>query len=140
MPLRVFRCPSCNDVINTSMTTCRYCGAAIDPAQAAIAADLQEKANQAGVDAGMIKQMAIWMGVAIPFSLVPFVGMIGVIGYFLLIFALPIFILRWWMKYRGIQINDRDYKSAKATTLVALGAWAVLLVFALPFAALVSRR
>ncbi len=88
----------------------------------------------------MIKQMAIWMALAIPMSFVPFVSTIGAFGYFLLIFALPVFILRWWIKYRGIPLKDPDYKSAKTTTLVALGAWAGLLVFALPFGALLMRR
>ncbi len=129
MSLRTFRCLSCNDVINTSMTACKYCGAPIDPAEAQAVAEVHEKVNQAGFDASMIKQLAIWMAVAIPFSLLPLVGMIGVTGFYLLIIALPIFIIRWWVKYRNIPSNDPEYKKAKRTTFVALGVWAFVALF-----------
>ena len=42
---RTFPCPSCKEIINDSMTQCRFCGAPVDPAIAASIADVQDKVN-----------------------------------------------------------------------------------------------
>jgi len=42
---RVFRCPRCNQFINTQMTTCKFCNALINPPEAEMLADQLEKEN-----------------------------------------------------------------------------------------------
>ena len=55
MSPRTFPCPNCNEIINDSMTECRYCSVAIDPGVAQMVADRQEKANQAYSDASYLR-------------------------------------------------------------------------------------
>ena len=58
---RTFPCPNCNEMINDSMTQCRYCSTPVDPAVAAMIADRQEKTNRACSDASYVKTAAIAM-------------------------------------------------------------------------------
>ena len=44
---RVFRCPNCNETINTAMRRCAFCSSQIDGEAAEKAADLQAKVNEA---------------------------------------------------------------------------------------------
>ena len=67
---RTFRCPNCNEMINDSMTECRYCSTPVDPGIAAMIADRQEKTNRACSDASYLKTAAIammvFLGLSVP--------------------------------------------------------------------------
>jgi hypothetical protein len=128
MPIRVFRCPNCNKAIDTTMSQCRYCAVPIDPNAAEAAATLQEKVNQAGFDAAIVKQLAIWMPVSLLVMFLPIVGFIGLLGFYVLIIAVPIFLIRWWIKFRGIKTTDPNFKSAKRSILIAVIIWALFMV------------
>ena len=121
--MRTFRCPNCDKVIDTSMTACRHCSTPIDRNAAEAAADLQEKVNQAGFDASIVKQLGIWMPVSLLVAFLPIIGIVGLLGQVVLFFAVPVFFIRWWIKYSGIQTRDPDFKSAKRATMIGLLIW-----------------
>ena len=58
---RTFRCPNCSEMINDSMTQCRYCSVPVDPGVAELIADRQEKANHAYSDASFLRTAAFAM-------------------------------------------------------------------------------
>ncbi len=68
MSLRVFRRSSCNRVINLAMAVRRCFGAALEPAV------------QAGVAARLVKQLAIWIAVALPAGFFPLMLFAGTSG------------------------------------------------------------
>jgi len=73
---RTFRCPDCNEMINDSMTECRYCSTPVDPGIAAMIADRQDKTNRACSDASYLKTAAIAMMVFLGLSLIPFLPVV----------------------------------------------------------------
>ena len=109
---RTFRCPNCNEMINDSMTQCRYCGVPVDPGIAAVVADRQEKTNQACNDASFLRTVAIAMLVFLGISFIPFVPF----AYwgFLITFVLALVLLiKWQAKFANLITNDTDYVQAK---------------------------
>jgi hypothetical protein len=128
MAIRVFQCPNCNQAIDTTMSQCRHCAIPIDPKAAEAAANLQEKVNQADFDAAIVKQLAIWMPVSLLVMFIPIAGIIGLFGFYTLIFAVPIFLIRWWIKFHGVQTTDPNFKSAKRSILIAVIIWALFMV------------
>src|SRR5437667_12096634 len=44
---QTFPCPNCNEIINESMQTCRFCSAPVDPQAASAAAEIQSRVNRA---------------------------------------------------------------------------------------------
>ena len=107
------------------MSQCKHCSSQIDPRAAEAAADLHEKIHQAGFDAAMLKQAAIWMPVSLLLMFVPVVGMVGLFGYFVLLVAVPVLFIRWWTRFHGIPADAPDYRSSKNLTLIALGVWGI---------------
>jgi hypothetical protein len=71
------------------------------------------KSQSSGFDASIVKQLGIWLSVSLLMAFIPVIGIVGLIGFFVLLVAVPIFFLRWWIKYFRIQTNDPDFKSAK---------------------------
>ena len=72
MSVRTFPCPNCNEIINDSMTQCRFCSVTIDPGVAQLIADRQAKANQGYSDASYLRTAAIAMYVFLGLSFIPF--------------------------------------------------------------------
>ncbi|WP_344687424.1 hypothetical protein [Terriglobus aquaticus] len=80
-------------------------------------------------DASYVRILA---GVAIGFiflRFLPFVGLIGIFGFAFLEIAIPVLLIRWWVRYRGLQTTDPDFPRAKKT--VVLTAAGVVLFFVL---------
>ena len=121
---RTFPCPSCKEIINDSMKECRFCGAPVDPAAAASLADVQAQVNQACSDASYIKTTAYVMMAALGLSLIPFIPVVGW-AFFITFLAVIAMLVRWWIKFGGLESRDPDFKSAKTSTLVALVLWFV---------------
>ena len=117
--LRTFRCPNCNEMINDSMTQCRYCSVPIDPAVAQLIAERQEKANQACSDASYLRTAAVAMYVFLGVSLIPLLGF--AFWGFLITFVVVIFLLiRWQIRYGSLVTDDADYKTARRSWWIAL--------------------
>jgi hypothetical protein len=121
---RTFRCLNCNEMINDSMTVCRYCSAAIDPVAAQMVAERQEKANQAYSDASYLRTAVIAMYVLLGISFIPFVPFVG--WAFLATFVVVLVLLiRWQARFYRLVTNDADYLKARRSWRLSLVLWIV---------------
>lgn len=125
---QVFQCQNCREFINTSMTNCPYCGVEISLEAATAAADVQSKVAKACSDANFLKIMARALAIFFLASLVPFVGGIAGWGFLFLLIAVPVMLVRWWIKYSGIQTSDQDYEGAKRNTIISAVTWCGVVV------------
>ena len=116
---RTFRCPNCSEMINDSMTQCRFCSVPVDPGVAELIADRQEKANQAYSDASYLRTGAIAMFVFFGLSLLPFVPFVSwaFLGTFI---AVIVLLIRWQIRYATLVTDDPDYKSARRSWWISL--------------------
>lgn len=121
---QTFPCPNCREIINDSMTSCRYCSVPIDPATARSAAELQEKVNQACNDASYMKIAAMTMFLFVGLSLIPFIAIIYW-GFLLTFLAVIVMFIRWHIKFGGLNTSDPDYRNAKRAKNLALVLWLV---------------
>jgi len=115
--VHVFPCPNCRETINTSMQQCPFCSTAIDGAAAETAAAETGRISQACSDASYLKVM---LGILLPFWLlmfVPILGMIGLVGFVFVKYAVLVMTIRWWVKYRTIKTTDPDFSKARGTTI-----------------------
>lgn len=124
---RTFPCPNCKEIINDSMTTCRFCSTEIDPGIAAVVAEQQAKANQAYSDASFLRTAAVAMFVFLGLSMIPFLPV--VYWGFLITFFVSVFLLiRWQIRFGSLNTSDSDYQKAKRSRNIA----ALLVLIALP--------
>jgi len=132
---KMFRCPSCKEVIRTGQPVCQYCNFSIDGPTA----HAETLEFQAGIDAcaaaNHIKSLNyaapvlllmdaaflfLWSGdeffsstrMRIYISILPFGSLAGALG--------------WFTKYGGLQTNDPDFPEAKQAVKKALILWAIL--------------
>jgi len=124
---RTFPCPNCKEIINDSMTTCRFCSVAIDPGIAAQVAEQQAKANQAYSDASFLRTAAVAMFVFLGLSFIPLVPIVywGFLATFLVTVVL---LVRWQIRFASLNTSDPDYQKAKRSRNVAL----LLIILAIP--------
>jgi hypothetical protein len=125
----VLPCPACKQTINTSMQTCPFCSAAIDPATASASAEAFARVNQACSDAGYLKVMAGAIGGCFLIGLLPLVGFLGNLGFWILAVATPAMVIRWFVKFGDIKSTDPDFVSARHSAIaVGIIAATVLLL------------
>lgn len=121
---RTFRCPNCNEMINDSMTVCRYCSAPVDPVAAQLIAERQEKANQAYSDASYLRTAAIAMYVFMGLSFVPIIPIVGW-GFLVTFVVVLVLLIRWQVKFGRLVTNDADYLKARRSWRFSLVLWMV---------------
>jgi hypothetical protein len=46
--------------------------------------------------------------------LAPFVGMVGIFGFWFLEFAIPFMTIRWWIKFSRLQSDDPEFSKARS--------------------------
>ena len=114
----IFECPACGQTIDVSSTQCRFCSVVIDPAVAEKAAEKMARVNQACSDASFLRTMAISILVFLGVMFLPFLSLLGVVGYYFLMFAVPFMTIRWWVKFHAIRADDRDFKRVRFTVIV----------------------
>jgi len=124
---RTFRCPNCNEMINDSMTVCRFCSVPVDPGVAQIIADRQEKANQSYSDASFLRTAAIAMYVFLGLSFIPFLPVVYW-GFIIVFFVVIGLLIRWQIRYASLVTNDADFQTARRSWWISL----VLLIVAVP--------
>ena len=110
----------------------QVCGAWLDPVASAAAADSFAQVNQAISDASYLRIMA---GTEMTFFIlrfVPFLSMMGRLGFMLLIFALPA-ITVWWLRFGKLRSMDPEFIRARRNTLLFGGGGAIF--FVLPWIA-----
>jgi hypothetical protein len=120
---QVFPCPSCGEIINDSMTTCRFCSVAIDPEAAAGAARLQSRINRAYSDASFLRTAVGGMLVFLGLSFVPIIQLFTYWGFIITFFVVLVLLVRWQLKYGRIPSQDVDYRRAKRMRTVSLFLW-----------------
>ena len=116
---RTFPCPNCKEIINDSMTQCRFCSVPVDPNVAQLIADRQEKANHAYSDASYLRTAAIAMYVFLGLSLVPFLPFVSW-GFLIIFIIVIVLLIRWQVRYSGLISEDADYKSARRSWWISL--------------------
>lgn len=128
--VEVFPCPTCRETINTSVARCPYCSTPIDEAAAKLSAAETSNISQACSDASYLK---IMLGILLPFGAViffPFLGLLGIVGFVFIKYALPVMLIRWWVKYGRIQTIDPDFRTARKSAIIVSIA-SVLVLFLL---------
>jgi ABC-type Na+ efflux pump permease subunit len=121
---RTFRCLNCNEMINDSMTQCRYCNVPVDPVAARLVAERQEKANQAYSDASYLRTAVVAMYVFMGLSFIPLVPLVGW-GFVIMFFVVLVLLIRWLVKFGRLVTNDADYLKARRSWRFSLVLWIV---------------
>jgi hypothetical protein len=116
--LGIFECPHCKQTIDASAPQCRFCSTPFDAAVAEAAAEKMSRINQACSDASFLRTAAISILAFLGIMFIPFMGLLGVCGYYFLIFAVPFLLIRWWVKFHGIRTDDSDFRRARITVIV----------------------
>ena len=124
---KVFQCQNCREFINTELTNCPYCGVILNLEAATAAADNQSNVAKACSDANFLKIMARALVLFFVLSFVPFLPLVGY-GSLILFLAVPVMLVRWWIKYRKLQTADPDYEKAKRDTIIAAVIWSGVIV------------
>jgi len=131
----IFECPQCKETIDSTADSCRFFGAKVDPEEAQKAAVLMARINQACSDASYMRSTAVSIPIFFVLRFIPFASMLGGVGFTGLSFVIPIWAIRWWLKFGSIVSDDSDFRKARGTVMIAgilVSAVLVLLVI-LPF-------
>jgi hypothetical protein len=100
------------------MQQCPFCSTIIDSAWAEISAAATTKVSQACSDASYLRVMA-WAYVTFFLVLfIPFLGLAGIVGLWFLAIAIPVMVVRWWIKFGAIKTNDPDFTRARRSAIV----------------------
>ena len=124
---RTFRCPNCKEMINDTMTQCRFCSTPVDPGIAAMIAERQEKANQSYSDASFLRTAAVAMFVFLGLSLIPFLPIVYW-GFLITFIVVIVLLIRWQVRFGSLQTDDPDYQRARRSKNTAF----LLLIIAAP--------
>jgi hypothetical protein len=111
----LFPCPACNETIDSIADTCRFCGQEVDHESAQLAAVLLAKINQACSDGSYLKSTAMALPVFFALRFVPIFSGLGSMGFIGLLFFLPAWSLRWWIKSGRIVTTDSDFCKTRRT-------------------------
>ncbi len=124
----LFPCPNCKETIDSTTDSCRFCGQKVDHEAAQAAAQLLSKINQACSDASYLKSSAFALPVFFVLRFLPIISMLGVIGFIGLTVGIPVWALRWWLKFGGITTDDAEFLRARTTVRLAGIIVSILLV------------
>jgi hypothetical protein len=116
--IKVFSCPNCRETINTSMQQCAFCSAPIDPVAAEAAAEFTSRISAAVSDASYLTVLAWALITFFLLVFVPFLGLVGGVGLIVLRAAIPIMVIRWWIRYGKLKSSDPDLKQARTRAIV----------------------
>lgn len=123
---RTFRCLNCNEMIDDSMTQCRYCSVTVDPVVARRFAERQEQANQSYSAAGFLRKMVVAMYVFLVISYIPMVRILSW-GLPLTFIVILVLLVRWQRKFGRLVTNDANYLKARRSLRLSLVLWIVAL-------------
>jgi hypothetical protein len=122
----IFQCPKCNEAIDSTAESCRFCGATVDHEAAEKAAELLARVNQACSDASYMRSTALALPVFFLVRFVPFIAMAGTVGFIGVSIVVPVWAVRWWLKYGKVASTDAEFRKARGTVR-----WAGTLIFAI---------
>ncbi len=115
------------ETINTTVQQCPFCNTAIDHSAAEASAAATARVSQAVSDASYLRVMAWTILTFFLLIFVPFLGLAGVAGLWFLRIAIPVMLIRWWVKYGKIKSDDRDLSKARGATYIVAAIWFVAL-------------
>jgi hypothetical protein len=134
---KMFRCPSCKEVIRTGQPVCQYCDSSID----APTAQAEALKFQAGIDACAAANHIKSLNYAAPVLLLLDAALLFLwaddeffsstrmrIGVSLLPFGSLAGAFGWFTKYGGLRPDDPDFPEAKQTVKKALILWMIMSV------------
>lgn len=49
---------------------------------------------------------------------VPFLGLAGAVGFWFLRIAVPVMVIRWWIRFGSIETSDADFPGAKRSAII----------------------
>jgi hypothetical protein len=124
---RTLRCPSCNEMINESVTQCGFCSVPIDRGTAQLIADKQQRANKACSDASYLRTATIAMFVFLGLSVIPFIPLVT-LAFDIVFIVVVVLVILWQVRYNGLIISDPDFEAAKLSWRTSL----ILMLVAAP--------
>ncbi|HEY6322838.1 MAG TPA: hypothetical protein VJA16_14905 [Thermoanaerobaculia bacterium] len=127
MDYRTFPCPNCREIIDTTMQSCKYCGATVDPGAAASAADLQARVQKACGNASSIRITAGATPLLLLLFFVLTLGAMNLANASILILV-PIGAIRWHLLYGSLQSPDPDLPRARRAVRNSVLIWAAIAV------------
>jgi hypothetical protein len=101
----------------------------VDREAAQKAALLMAKINQACSDASYMKSTALALPVFFLLRFAPIISMLGIIGFIGLLIGIPVWALRWALKFGAITSDDADFIRARKTVKIIGIIVTILLVF-----------
>jgi hypothetical protein len=138
----IFQCPNCNETIDSTADSCRFCGVKVDHEAGSKAALVMAEINQACSDASYMKSCALALPVFFLLRFVPFLSFMGTVGFIGLLIVLPVWALRWWLKFAGIATEDSDFlrarNTAKITGIIFLLLFVLLVIAPFLFGILIA--
>ena len=130
---RTFRCLNCNEMIDDSMTQCRYCSVRVDPVVAQLFAERQEKAVRSYQEVSYLRMAVVAMYVFIVLSYIPLLWFIRISGLGIVItfFVAFVLLMRWQRKFGRLVTNEAALIKARRSFRL----WSVLWLVGLPLGA-----
>jgi hypothetical protein len=92
---------------------------AVDRDIALKSAALLAKVNQAISEANYMRTVALSIPVFFLLRFVPFISMLGMLGFYGITIALPIWGVVWWFRYNALEYDDAEFKKARRTVMIA---------------------
>lgn len=120
---KTFRCPNCKEMVNNTMQICKHCSAPLDEQAITASVEKQERINSAYNAASNVRILAGVMWIAFFFSLLPFIGIIGGIGFYLAFVGVPVFLIIWLVRFGSVDRKEPDMNGVTRTLLMAFGLW-----------------
>lgn len=134
---KTFRCPNCKETVNNTMELCKNCSFRLEEQVVTTAIEKQERINNAYNRASNVRILAGSMWVAFFFSFIPFIGIIGTIGFYLAFIAVPVFLVIWLIRYGSVDRKEPDMNGVTRTLLTAFGLWLLYPVLYITLLALI---
>ena len=119
--IQVIRCPHCKEYIDARSAHCRFCHGYIDTLTSQVSAELQQRVNNAYNEASWIRNGAGAYAIFVAIRLfVPFLAIGSAVVLPIMSIALPVMLIRWYVRFGRLQTDDPDYPRAKRNWRVAL--------------------
>jgi hypothetical protein len=116
--IKVFPCPNCRETINTSMQQCSFCGTPIDAAAAEASAEFTSRVSAAVSDASYLSILGFALISFFVILFIPLLGLMGAVGLWFLRIAIPVMVVRWWIRYGKLKTTDPDFTKARRRAII----------------------
>lgn len=123
----VVQCAKCKETIDASEKNCRFCSAPVDLVMSRVIAEESARLNQACDSAKHVRIAAGAMVVLFGMSFVPFLSIIGEIGFLFFVAAVPMAAIRWWINFGHLKSHEPDFRRARRDVAGVGGGVAILL-------------